>query len=373
MQHDLTGNPSGSNAKYITNAQYRDYSRGFCDQRGSAVTPCGYREQTSVCGANYSYESNISCNQSGCGSQSVEMAGCFAGTCSAPWIYGGAETVFWQLKDVGGTIILRDGVGPVFSGDDIDIPFNGSPRITLGAFIGGRTGVEFQYLGFNDWRDRQELSGGGLSLLEPLGIVSRDFSNADRMQVFTDVDLLSTEISLARKSGYFPQITWLAGFRYVNFKEKFEIHSIPFDLMPLNASDYKIRTKNDLYGFQLGMKFEQPLSERFGFKLHGKAGIYGNSAENKTFFGDRNNTVILRDTRTKKSGVAFLGELSLSGYYKINESLSFVAGYNVMWIDQIARAVDHLDFSMNRNSSKFVNLNEDALLHGVNVGFEFAF
>lgn len=298
--------------------------------------------------------------------------------------YGRVESVFWKLDDADSRPLILQNVitptalvnQPIFSGDAIDYSVNGAPRVVLGLNITPFTAIEGQYTGFHHLRKNYFFEGpNGLSLPGDLG-TTNDFFLVPAMDVFSETDMHSAEINLVKRTRV-PYISWLAGFRYFNFEEKFELHSVQNINTPVAPSaDYRIRTHNDLYGGQLGVKAELPLTERLGVQFLGKAGVYNNRARQSNKIVSHAVgpavTTVTRDAQGTLNKTSFLGELNLGGYIKITENVQIVAGYNVMWVNNLARAFDQMDFTFTANSGASVRT-DSVLLHGANVGVEMRF
>ncbi len=160
---------------------------------------------------------------------------------------------------------------------------------------------------------------------------------------------------------------FLAGFRYFNLDELLNINSEDGDT---GTSDYRISTRNNLYGAQFGGRWELLSGGQLGLDLFGKAGIYGNAAGQSTFMGDLDNTDVVRDFDTTGSRTAFIGELGFNATWKFTERLAARAGYSLIWVEGVARAPDQLDFTDTPESGSALVFSQGAFLHGANVGLE---
>ena len=233
--------------------------------------------------------------------------------------------------------------------------------------------VEGQYNGFSPWKSSQTLVSNQLLWLpNPLGGATDDYFQANRMIVRSETAFHAAEINFVRKIKQ-TNLSTLAGFRYINFDEKFGINSTPdLVLAPNHSSDYLVHAKNDLFGGQLGLKWNPKITNRLNLDIVGKAGVYGNNARQTTWLGDDNNVTELRNVSEKKNAAAFVGELNFGGNYKITEGLALIGGYNLLWVGDTARAADQLDFTFDAKSSHFV-ATDTLFMHGANVGLAWNF
>ncbi len=73
---------------------------------------------------------------------------------------------------------------------------------------------------------------------------------------------------------------------------------------------------------------------------------------------------------TTGSKLAVVGDLAINGRVRITDSLFLEGGYFLMWITDLARAPDQLDFTDTPTSGTTLVNNSTAFLHGGNVGLE---
>ena len=81
-----------------------------------------------------------------------------------------------------------------------------------------------------------------------------------------------------------PEISVLAGFRYVNWHETLGTSFDPVNpfagiVLPPGAVVQYYHTSNFLFGFQVGGEWKTALSDRFGLDFGGKAGVFGAQSE----------------------------------------------------------------------------------------------
>lgn len=333
----------------------------------SPVTPAQYYSacspQIDVCGPQMQYDY----------APYADYAEYAAPTYGNHVFYGRLESVFWNLEgDNNRALIMRDIGGSnraIFKSDDVDYGVTGAPRVVLGLNVTPYTSFEGVYMGFHHIQTYDEFEGDRtLSLAGDLPTGASDFFYADLMGVSSEADLHSAEFNIVRRTGV-PYISWLAGFRYINFQEKFDLISIPYSNLS-QYGEYRIRTKNELYGGQIGVKSEIPLSDRLGLQFLGKVGVFANSARQSSRMYDTE--LGARGTGKKSSETSFVGDVNIGGYIKISENVQIVGGYNFLWITEIARGADQLDFTFLANSGRFLRT-DTAFLHGANVGVEMRF
>jgi hypothetical protein len=288
----------------------------------------------------------------------------------APRLFVTAEALFLQLDR--GTrnavpIVLNENNGEtLMTTHDLNYSMVAGPRLALGYQLNDCAAVEISYFGLHHWEDSDVVLGSNnLRLPGDLALATQDFFDADRMQADYRSELHNVEANLYRQVGC-QDFAVLIGFRYLNLDETFNIHANDIDA---GGSNYNIHAKNHLFGGQFGSRWQRQWN-RLGLDIVGKAGIYGNDASQHTFVGDFDDAFVLRNSTTNGGRVAFIGEVGINGTYKLTKTLSARAGYNLLWIEGLARAMDQLDFTDTPTSGTSLVFGKGAFLHGASVGIE---
>ena len=165
-------------------------------------------------------------------------------------------------------------------------------------------------------------------------------------------------------------VEWFAGFRYVNIGSDLNIAASAYPAPYTENAAYTVHAGNRLFGGQLGGRLRGTLN-RFGLELTGKAGIYGNAADQSQTVVDYPNYPLRPTTSTLGGDVAFMGEINLSGIYRLSDAWSLKAGYNLIWIEGLALAPDQLDFNIATSpSGNQLSTDGGIFLYGANVGIE---
>jgi hypothetical protein len=248
---------------------------------------------------------------------------------------------------------------------DLDYGLEPGPRFTFGWNLAPCHALELTYFGLHYWSAGAMVLGeANLRLPGDLALATRDFLGADVMDVETYGRIHNAEatfLHLFDATGF----SLLGGLRYLNFEEHFNIAS----LAPDNTfGEYDLRARSEFFGGQIGARWSKAWS-RFGLEVTGKTGIYGNTSRQNTFVGDVDNTVVLRHSSTKASNPAFIGELDFNAVVPITKHWTVRSGYNLVWLDGIARAADQLDFTDQAGSGTAL-VSGNGLLHGPHLGLE---
>jgi hypothetical protein len=263
-------------------------------------------------------------------------------------------------------LVLADNTGDtVLTTHDLDFDFQAGPRILIGRRTDIDQAWELSYFGSQSWSGSATATdANNLDIPGPLVAIANDFDNADRMRLTYDSELHNAEFNLVSD-----RVGWslLAGFRYLNLDERFNINSLDSDG---DVSDYTTRTSNNLFGGQLGARIQRRTSDRMSWEFVSKAGIFGNDAIQHLLLQDNDNTFEILHTTARRATVSFIGDVNLSGVYALNDVWSLRGGYYVMYAAGLALAPDQLDFSNDLTTGTRINTHGDLLLHGTNFGLE---
>ncbi|MDY0166922.1 MAG: BBP7 family outer membrane beta-barrel protein [Thermoguttaceae bacterium] len=287
-----------------------------------------------------------------------------------PWLTFSADALFLHLNR--GTRSAEPLVIAVFENEtrmtthDLSFGTEVGPRFAFDIGLDSHRSIETVYFGLHQWGSTRDVADeNNLSIPSPLAVTTQDFFMADRMTLDYRSRIHNVEVNYWRRLGC-TNFHLLAGFRYFNLDERFNINS---EDDQTGTSDYRVNARNNLYGAQLGGRWEATRGQ-LGVDFFGKAGVFGNAAGQRTFMGDLDNTVVLRDFNTTGSRTAFIGELGINATWRFTECLAARAGYQLMWVEGVARAPDQLDFTNTLQSGSALVFDQGAFMHGAHVGLE---
>lgn len=309
-------------------------------------------------------------------------APCTPGCRLCPAIYGWVEGVFLERSNGSQTqpvVVLMPVSQTLVSTTDLQFGFAPGLRALLGAQLLDGWAIESSYLALfgaqstafvlnQDSENHLALPGG-----------SNLFSHANEMRVSYSSQLHTVDLNLVHcrccceACGDGPlrcqSFQWLAGFRYLNLTEAFGIVGRCDSCPPRFSFDYDIHTRNNLYGAQLGARYRR-CRGRWSWEATGKAGVYLNDAQQTQQIVDLSG-FSFRDSNAAGGHAAFVGEVNLSGIYRLTDVWGLRAGYNLIGISGVALAPDQLDFSSDPTTAgRQLDRTGGLLLHGVNFGLE---
>ena len=224
--------------------------------------------------------------------------------------------------------------------DDLD--FNTEGGVRAGYCLQTCCGKawEFGYLGvFESTASAGVVLEDSLILPGDLGLQVNNFFSADEVQVGYGSELHSVEANMVHcccecDCCVCCSVEWLAGFRYVDLDEEFEIAA--FDSEE-SFTVYGIETQNRLYGAQVGGRARH-CHGCWSWEATGKAGVYANDVEQRQApLIDFPNFEFRPAQSGDDTELAFMGELNLTGIYHLDCGWGICAGYNLIWLDGVAR------------------------------------
>ncbi len=284
-------------------------------------------------------------------------------------MFGRLDVLFWTLDNPNSPVTINENtLETQLQLDNSDYSVNSFPRISFGKEVGDDVFVEGVYFGTRGFNGTSTATGNNdLSLPGAVPLATLDFFNADSMTLTTSANIQNAELNL--RYGDPEDFQFIGGFRYFGLSENLNIQSTDSDS---GTSNYRIKSSSDLFGIQLGG--EKVVSRGAWLaRATGKAGVFGNQMQQSTFLGDFNDTVVLRNFKTNGSDVSFLGEIGASVGYLITENCSLEGGYGLLWIDNVARAGDQLDFTDAVGSGTDLRQHGGAFLHGATVSLVYRY
>jgi len=322
-----------------------------------------------------------------------------------PRVYGYAEGLFLERSndsfDQPMIVETIDGnPGATFlSTSDLDFNFDPAVRAVLGVRLHDGWAIEGSYLGLRDSDASAFITppDDETNLTFPGGLVTNVISGVDRIYANYSSSLYTAELNLVHCRGNCSAwsnpkaasatpvagvgnrsrcqtFEWFAGFRYLSLNEGLNLYGerdqqTHDGTVAVEHGPYDIRTNNNLYGGQLGARL-RGWGARLGWEATGKAGIFGNDAQQEQYILDFPDFELRPLTGAEDVQVAFLGELSLTAIYRLTDVWSLRAGYNVIWVSGLALAPDQLDFSGTLPAGDQLRSTGSMFLHGASCGVE---
>lgn len=186
-------------------------------------------------------------------------------------------------------------------------------------------GWDLDFFFVDSWLTVAEVPGGQVKVFDPLHESEIVFDNNVFFQ--NGSSLYSSEFNARWQAA--PDVTLLAGFRWIEFGDWL----IAQQSLAPTTTTYRTDVNNHLYGFQTGADMVLwdgggPLYVNF----LGKAGIYGNYADQNT------SGPVIGNSYNEGVHAAFAGQCTLAGTLQLTRRMSLRSGYTVLWLDGVALA-----------------------------------
>lgn len=296
------------------------------------------------------------------------------GCCAPHWFDVHAEAVFLRRDD---DAAFREFVrlgplgDPLITSNDLSFDtLDPSLRITGTWQTGPGSNLEFTYFGLNESSEKKEVRSADDLLYAAFDNFSLDnngvpvpdseieqFHRAEYQRVKLDSDFDSLELNYRRRwmgPTCLVQGSWLLGVRYFELQDRLRFFSFADrdSVLPPGEDSggdglYDLRTRNFMTGAQLGGDMWLCLLPGLRLGLDGKGGIYGNNVKvNTTIDGHDpydNYIAFISPEALGNDKVSFIGELSLLLTYQLTHSITFRGGYQMVWVEGVATALDNFN------------------------------
>lgn len=289
-------------------------------------------------------------NAPNCGCEDIQY------TCCPPTWLVRAEALIWT-RTTSSTQLLGTAPGAALTADDLNSNWAAGPRLTLqrNQLFGTCWDLELVYFGIDGFQARDTLVGAVDLATNP-----PQFIGGGNATVFTQNSrLYNAEVNLRRQLT--DRLTFLHGFRWMQFSD-----NLNTDLGGLATRN--IEVGNQLWGYQIGGDYRiWSNNSRWFLDGVGKAGIFGNSADQRTTtvnFGG------VPSIASSGSQVAFVSEGGIYGGYRVTDSLRILGGYSVLWMTGVAEAPAQIAGTNLATGASALAFNSDVFFHGANVGIE---
>lgn len=228
---------------------------------------------------------------------------------------------------------------------------------------------EGQVLWVSPWEEEQEKKGNhdlyfGINEENYNG----DYVDADKASGNYRTDFWTAEINgwrhwTPRNTNYF-SLSGVLGMRYFHFNEGLGITY----WKNLDKSHYRIHTKSDAFGVQVGLNLQVNPTRLLTWEFVGKFGLMMDYEQVWQDFKDDDNSVTIRDfKRMRWQNGCFADVLALLGM-QFKQHLQLRGGYQFIYLSSVATAEEQVSKKLTPGSGKHVRTDGVAMIHGLLVG-----
>lgn len=251
--------------------------------------------------------------------------------------------------------------------------FDFEPGFKVGAsYMTRHTIWDLSYLWLDSWEGRcSKVSPGMLLFSVKNPNLTFDFSGADQAEAeyssqFQNCELNFYRYETLRYANYFAG-AWMAGLRYINLREALDISFIKGS----DKSSYNVHTMNHVPAVQVGGLIAWNPTTKLSWEFLAKVGIGFDIAEQKTFLGDLNNSVVVRDYEKSGFSTPLVTEAAITLTYQPWTFLNIHGAYQVIYLNGVVLAPDQLRKSSNNEA--FIEAIGAPLIHGLIAGLSWSF
>lgn len=282
--------------------------------------------------------------------------------------YVDIDALFWTRNMPGAPLMINGVTGQsIFSTTHtLDLNVGAAPAITVGQSIGDVFGIQGSFFGFYDWKATGiSVLGAGHAPTADVafpGLPAIAFDPGDYQTYQYTSDLTNVELNMT--ADLTDNFRFLWGFRYLNLDENFR--GALYENTNALFGTYDILTRNNLFGFQIGGDQTFFLTDSWTLSLHGKVGVFGNAAEQKTFGS------FLPGQRTGADGRAsVVAQLGLQTAVQLSRNVAIRGGYQALFVDNVALAPSQMTVSnWAAGGAGGITTSGELLAHGGNIGLE---
>lgn len=333
---------------------------------GGALTVASYQQvgSCSACG-----QTSCGCGQHGTLRRADGIVNKILGCADPRWTFQADALLLWQGNISSRALFLDSGdFRTVLNANDLYGPVTVGPRVALTLHLDKVFSVEANYFEANGFNANPTLPADGTKY-EYDNLAGYFLNDIDYANVQSSAAISSFELNWRKWNC--KSVTWLAGFRWVEWREALYINDDFSTNLATGQDTIAMGTGNDLYGAQLGLDAVLlTVYDTVRFNAVAKAGVYGNQKAEAVgvFGGDRMSDSFSEDS----DPVAFMGEIGINGTVRLNEHWSWRAGYNFFWLSGVALAASQFDtFDQSGVTPSTIDTSGSVFLNGVNTGFEF--
>ncbi len=278
----------------------------------------------------------------------------------------------------------------VLSTRDLDMPFNVGPRFLVGhTFDDSPYQVEFSYLWLSDLNESAAVRDNTLNDVGTLGnlfspftgfgatpIVGLDYNNLVSIREFSFMQ--NMELNLRRQLPMPPGIlstSFLIGARFMGIREQFDYSSESDAPVVGTTNSVRVRTRNELYGFQIGQLFEFNVDRHWWINTELKGAICNNAAGQDTVYTQSIGGVPTTSLGSRsENGTSFIGDLALTLVCRPTPHVTTRFGYQAIWLTGAAIAAKNFNPNADilRLGPAQLNQRGNVVYHGPHAGIEIA-
>ena len=282
------------------------------------------------------------------------------------WVFQIDALMLWQGNITSQPLLLADPVGiTVLDVNQAATPMSVGPRAGLIFNLDDCYAIEGNYFNVGTFNGNVAVPAGDYTSLVLPTVFTPEAGSAATL--VTAGRIQSAELNWRRRECCCP-LTWLAGFRWVQWDQSLALESVPSTGGSVQRIDAE--TDNDLYGGQIGADLNLwNAGGRLTVNSIGKAGVFYNDADQRAA-GIDGSGAAWGPAIGSAARVAFFGEVGAYATLAVTRCLAWRTGYSCFWLGGVAVPANQLAFIDPTVATAPINTSGSVFLHGVSTGLE---
>jgi hypothetical protein len=281
------------------------------------------------------------------------------------WVLQVDALMLWQGNLTSQPLLHGPAAVTVLDANQAGTPLSSGPRAGLIFNLDDCYSIEGNYFNVGTFNGNVAVPAGDYtSLVLPTAFTPEAGSTST---LVTAGRIQSAELNWRRRECCCP-ITWLAGFRWVQWDQSLALESVPSAVGSVQRIDAD--TDNDLYGGQIGADLNLwNAGGRLTVNGISKAGVFYNDADQRTAGIDAIGAA-WGPAIGNADRVAFFGEVGAYATLAVTRWLAWRTGYSCFWLGGVAVPANQLAFVDPTVATAPINTSGSVFLHGVSTGLE---
>ncbi len=138
---------------------------------------------------------------------------------------------------------------------------------------------------------------------------------------------------------------------------------------PADSGFFSMDAVNSLFGAQVGGELFYDIGYRWSTSVAGKWGVFANISDfDTTTIGNTGSPLV---SENNESTISTAAELNFLAHYQIRTNLRFKAGYNLLFVGNVATVSDNFTQQTPTLNGFNISDSDDVFFHGFSLGLEF--
>jgi hypothetical protein len=279
------------------------------------------------------------------------------------WTVWAGAIILMRGQPSGQALVVGPGPETLFNADQFGFFVQGGPDINA-LYHGDIVDVDFRYFHVNQASAIDSMASAQTD--EFLNLHTPFFLDDSPVDFRYVTSLQSVELNL--RKNVTQRVTLLAGFRYLSLRDDLGASFFPPGGGPW--STIHMVGINRLYGAQIGADTILYDGGRWQIQCASKAGIYGNGAQSEGSlvtpqFSTASNSV-------SRMMTAFVGDVSFTGVYALNDHWALRGGYQLLWLSGVALGSEQYATNSFAYSSTASVADGSLFLHGALASVQYS-